>query len=139
MRGAENDPALRTTHFALGLKGALNMPWFLPGVLSNLFGGYATRLHPFQKREPFEGARGHIQFDHSTCSYCGACAKRCPAAAIVVERQTKTLLFEPFRCIVCEACVEVCPKKSVSLHSQYRSPAYVKSTETYREEAVAKA
>ena len=107
------------------------MPWFLPGVLGNLLGGPATRLYPFERREPFEGARGQISLDVSKCTFCGACAKRCPAAAITVERQSKTFLFDPFRCIICEACAEICPKKAIEVNSQYRPPAYAKSTLVY--------
>ncbi len=115
------------------------MAWFLPGVMSNLFGGYATRLYPFQKREPFENARGQVAFDESKCTFCGACAKRCPASALVVDRQAKRVIFEPFRCIICEACVEVCPKDAAVLVSQYRAPAYAKYTETRQGQVAAKA
>jgi len=114
------------------------MPWFLPGVLGNLFGGYATRLYPFQKREPFEGARGHIEFDRSKCTFCGACMKRCPAAAITVDRQAKRVVFEPFRCIICEACAEICPKDVITVSSQHRPPAYKKSVEVHQGEVAAK-
>lgn len=107
------------------------MAWFLPGVLSNLAGGPATRLHPFQKREPFPRARGHIEFDESKCNFCGGCARRCPAAAISVSREEKSYTFWPFRCIVCEACIEVCPKKAISLANQYRPPAYSKAVLVY--------
>lgn len=68
----------------------------------------------------------------SSCTFCGACAKRCPAAAITVDRQNKAYYFEPFRCIICEACIEICPKKSIKLNNQYRSPEYKKSTVVYQ-------
>ncbi len=103
----------------------------LTSVLANVFSRPATRLYPFQRREPFVGARGHVVFDPSSCAWCGACSRRCPAAAITVNRQEKTLTFEPFRCIICEACVEVCPKKSITTANQYRAPAYAKGTEVY--------
>ncbi len=107
------------------------MAWFLPGVLSNLFGGPATRLYPFQKREPFPRARGHIEFDESKCNLCTLCARRCPAAAISVDREGRTYTFWPFRCIICEACVEACPRKAISLKDQWRAPAYAKATQVY--------
>lgn len=107
------------------------MAWFLPGVLGNLFGGPATRLYPVQKREPFKGARGHIEFDASKCNLCTLCARRCPAAAIEVDREKKTYTFWPFRCIVCEACIEGCVKKAITLKDGWRSPAYAKATEVY--------
>ncbi|MHB1007247.1 MAG: 4Fe-4S dicluster domain-containing protein [Chloroflexota bacterium] len=118
----------------------------LGNVLSNVFSRPATRRYPYETREPFADARGQIKFDMTQCIYCGACSRRCPAAAITVSRPDKTLTFEPFRCIICEACIEVCPKKCIDSEAQYRSPAYTKSVEVYTtpvkpaaEEAAAKA
>ncbi len=108
------------------------MPSMLQNVLANLFSRPATRRYPFQAREPFPEARGRIGFDISKCVFCGACAKRCPAAAIEVRRNEKELKFEPFRCIICEACVEVCPRHCVDSIAQYRSPAHTKATERYQ-------
>ncbi len=110
------------------------MPWFLPGVLGNLFGGPATRLYPFQKREPFENARGQIELDRDNCNYCGACSKRCPTSAINVDRTNKVFYFEPFRCIICEACIEICPRNGIKLLSNHRSPEYTKETLIFRAE-----
>ena len=107
------------------------MPNMLSNVLSNIFMRPATRSYPAVKRPPFAHARGHMMIDTSSCGYCGACARRCPAAAIAVNRQEKTLTFEPFRCIICEACAEVCPRKSISTRNEYRAPAYAKSNEVY--------
>jgi formate hydrogenlyase subunit 6/NADH:ubiquinone oxidoreductase subunit I len=103
----------------------------LGNVLNNVFSRPATRQYPVEKRDPFQDARGHIEFDMSTCLYCGSCQRRCPAAAITVSRPDKTLTFEPFRCIICEACVEACPKKSIRTEKQYRAPAYAKTVEVY--------
>ncbi len=87
----------------------------------------ATRLYPFERREPFEGARGQIELVKENCTFCRACARRCPTAAINVDKQGKIFYFEPFRCIICEACVEVCPRDGLRLISQWRSPDYIKS------------
>jgi formate hydrogenlyase subunit 6/NADH:ubiquinone oxidoreductase subunit I len=111
----------------------------LQNVLANLFSRPATRQYPFQRREPFEEARGRINFDIDKCVFCGACAKRCPAAAIEVNRAEKELKFQPFRCIICNACVEVCPRHCIDSVVQYRSPVYDKPEETYRGVVEAKA
>lgn len=103
----------------------------LQNVLANLISRPATRRHEVQPRQPFPDARGHIEFNPDNCAFCGACARRCPAAAIVVNRGDREITFEPFRCIICEACVEVCPRKSIIALCQYRSPAYRKSCEVY--------
>ena len=108
------------------------MPEMLGNVLKNLFSRPATRRYPYEKREPFAEARGHIEFDSTKCSFCGACARRCPAAAIVVNRQDKELTFEPFRCIICEACAEVCPRQAIDVMPAHREPACVKGQEVHR-------
>jgi formate hydrogenlyase subunit 6/NADH:ubiquinone oxidoreductase subunit I len=101
----------------------------LGNVLANLVSRPATRRYPFEIREPFDNARGRIEFVIENCVYCGNCARRCPAAAIKVDRVAKTLTFEPFRCIVCETCVEGCPKKAINTVSSYRAPEHSKETE----------
>ncbi len=108
------------------------MAWFLPGVLGNLFGGPATRLYPFKKRDPFENVRGQIELDRNNCTYCGACSKRCPTGAINVDRTNKLFYFEPFRCIICEACIEICPRNGIKLLSSHRSPEYTKPVLIYQ-------
>ena len=108
------------------------MPEMLGNVLKNLFSRPATRRYPHEKREPFAEARGHIRFLSDKCSFCGACARRCPAVAIVVNRAEKELTFEPFRCIICEACAEVCPRQAIDVMSVHRPPANRKSQEVYR-------
>jgi ech hydrogenase subunit F len=110
------------------------MPNMLRNVLGNLFSRPATRQYPTQAREPFANARGMIEFDTENCIFCGACARRCPAAAITVDRAAKQLTFEPFRCIICVACVEVCPRKCIQSRDQYRAPVYAKSEEVHRRE-----
>lgn len=101
-------------------------------VLSNLASRPATRLHPYRRREVFERARGRIIFDISQCVFCGACALRCPAAAIRVNRAERELVFQPFRCIICAACVEGCRRGCAQMIPQYHSPAYTKPEEYYR-------
>ncbi len=52
----------------------------------------------------------------------GACALRCPAGALAVNREARSFEFDPLRCIVCGLCVEACTKGSLELASDYRSP-----------------
>jgi formate hydrogenlyase subunit 6/NADH:ubiquinone oxidoreductase subunit I len=94
----------------------------IPNLIKNLLNKPATRLYPFEKREPFEATRGHIDMDPNVCIYCGICAKRCPTNAISVTKEPKDWTVDPYQCIVCNYCVEVCPKKCITMHRQYTTP-----------------
>ncbi|MCS6831362.1 MAG: 4Fe-4S dicluster domain-containing protein [Armatimonadota bacterium] len=108
------------------------MPKMLPTVLGNLVSKPATRPHPYRRREAFARARGRIIFDVKQCVFCGACALRCPASAIRVDRNERELVFEPFRCIICGVCVETCRRGCAQMIPHYHSPAYTKPEEYYR-------
>jgi formate hydrogenlyase subunit 6/NADH:ubiquinone oxidoreductase subunit I len=83
--------------------------------LKNLMSPPATRRYPAEARVPFEGTRGHVEMDLSTCVFCGLCARKCPSKAIVVSREQKTFALEHLRCIACEVCVEACNKDSLKM------------------------
>ena len=99
----------------------LKLP-MVPRALRNLASRPATRQYPFVVREPFEGARGKIEFDVATCNYCMLCMRKCPAAAIIVDREAKMWSIEHLRCIACNVCVEVCSKKSLTMSNLPRKP-----------------
>ncbi len=94
-------------------------------AIKNLFSRPATRLYPFEKREPFKGTRGSISIEEDKCIHCGICAKRCPADAITVVREKKTWSINHLSCVICSNCVLVCPKKCLNLdaHSNKALPA----------------
>ena len=94
----------------------------LENILKNLRQGPATRQYPFERRDAFPGARGHLQNDIKTCIFCGVCQKRCPADAIVVSKDPKTWVLDPYRCIICGYCVDACPKKCLSMAPEHRPP-----------------
>ncbi len=108
------------------------MPWMLPTILKNFFGGPATRLYPVEVREPFEHARGQVSFNEDKCTLCGTCVRRCPAEAISMDKEKNELTFYPARCIVCEVCVDICPRKAIDLIYKWRSPFYAKPVEVYK-------
>ncbi len=107
------------------------MPVMLPTVLRNLLDGPATRLYPMQVREPFQNARGHVVFNDEKCTLCSVCALRCPAEAIDIDKENRTLSFHPARCIVCEVCVLGCPSDAITLISKWRTPFSRKSVEVH--------
>ena len=87
----------------------------VPRALRNLVSRPATRLYPTEIRTRFAGARGTLEFDVETCNYCMLCARRCPAAAITVNREARTWAIEQLTCIACGVCVDVCAKKSLTM------------------------
>lgn len=92
----------------------------LKNVISNLSKKPATRMYPFEKREPFDKNRGHIENNIDECILCGICQRVCPSNCITVDRKEGTWAYQPFECIICGVCVENCPKKSLTLEKEYR-------------------
>lgn len=107
------------------------MPRMLPNIIRNVFSSPATRKYPFETREPFTGSRGKIVFKSENCTCCGACARRCPAEAITVDREKRQLTFKVAHCIICEACIEACPKNDIVLDFKWRAPYYSKPVEVH--------
>jgi formate hydrogenlyase subunit 6/NADH:ubiquinone oxidoreductase subunit I len=87
-------------------------------VLKNLLAGPATRRYPYVVRPAFPGSRGRITIDYPQCIHCGACARRCPAKAIVVSRDPKSWRIDNFACVTCGLCVRVCPKKCLFMRDE---------------------
>ena len=91
-------------------------------VLKNLVSKPATRMYPFDKREPFKDSRGHISgCDIDKCIFCGICQRKCPADAIVVNKSEKSWEIDQFKCVICNACVEVCPKKCIDASADHKT------------------
>ncbi|HEY5584785.1 MAG TPA: 4Fe-4S binding protein [Ruminiclostridium sp.] len=96
-------------------------------IFKNLVSKPATRLYPFEKREPFKNTRGQIAgCDIDKCIFCGICQRKCPADAIVVNKEEKSWEIDQFRCVICNACVEACPKKCIISSETHKTPQYKK-------------
>jgi Na+-translocating ferredoxin:NAD+ oxidoreductase RNF subunit RnfB len=54
------------------------------------------------------------KIDTATCIGCMACAKTCPAGAIIGDRKNAHYIIVD-RCAGCGACVDSCPKHSIAL------------------------
>ncbi len=87
-------------------------------VLGNLLAGPSTRRYPYFVRPSVEGSRGRIVIDYPACIHCGACARRCPANAIVVGKDPKSWSIDRFACVSCGLCVRVCPKKCLGMDAE---------------------
>ncbi len=110
------------------------MSWFSISaiVTHSALGKPATRLYPFEKREPFARTRGHIQFVLDTCTFCNICAHKCPTDAIQVNKKEQVWAIDHTRCILCSACVEECRRGCISLSHVPRTPMLQKEVETHR-------
>jgi ech hydrogenase subunit F len=74
--------------------------------------------------------KGRINNDIDLCILCGICEKKCPAAAIRVDKSESTWVLDPFSCVQCYSCIRACPKKSLSMEAQYTAPVTEKATIT---------
>lgn len=100
----------------------------LKTILKN---GEATVKYPFAPLEVPNDFRGKPELDAAQCISCGACARACPANAIVIENDTKSMArtweLSVARCIYCGRCEEVCPTKSIRLGQNFELAVTCKS------------
>lgn len=109
----------------------MNLMLFTKTALHNLFSKPATSSYPFKPMEYPERTRGHIDIDINTCVFCGLCSKKCPSAAITVNRADKSWSIDRFGCIQCGYCVESCAKHSLTMKQTYTEPGAAKKTDTF--------
>lgn len=50
------------------------------------------------------------------CTHCGACVTICPASALVVDKESRKIIFSDEKCIACELCVPACPVGAMEVH-----------------------
>ncbi len=91
-----------------------------------------TTRYPFAARRPIAGSRGQLVFTPEHCVYCTVCAKKCPSAALKVDRALKKFVLDRLRCISCGCCVEICPKNSLALSTDHGFPATTRESESER-------
>lgn len=101
-------------------------------VFKYLFGRTACKMYPMRPPVLFDATRGHIVFDPGACILCTLCAKKCPAGAIVVEREKATWEIDRGKCIVCGSCVENCPKRALAFQKKYLPPTTGETKEIFR-------
>jgi uncharacterized protein (DUF362 family) len=53
--------------------------------------------------------------DKSKCTFCQMCAINCPAKAIIVDNENRTVSIDESKCIKCYRCLESCQGKAIFL------------------------
>ena len=99
-------------------------------TLGSLFKKPETVLYPVEKKEAPAGLKGHIVNDVDVCILCGICQRRCPCAAIVVEKPNRKWTIDKFRCVQCGTCVLECPKHCLSMEPGWPAPSREMYTES---------
>lgn len=56
-----------------------------------------------------------IRKNDERCTDCGACVGVCPTQALVLERPSMNVAFDPEQCVVCGECVPCCPVGAMEL------------------------
>lgn len=54
-----------------------------------------------------------IKVDHSKCTLCGMCVKKCPVNIIKIKN--KKVEIKQRRCIACRLCIGICPEKAIRI------------------------
>lgn len=92
-------------------------------VVRNLLTKSATRLYPFDVREPFEGYRGRLDNRIEECIFCKTCQVKCPSQCITVDAKAGTWDCDPFACVYCAICVDHCPVHCLFMDNTHRKPS----------------
>jgi len=57
-----------------------------------------------------------IQRNEIRCTNCGACVAICPTAALVLDHESRKVIFHNDKCIACELCINACPVRAMEVH-----------------------
>lgn len=101
-------------------------------TIKSLFGKPETLQYPAEQKTPPPGLKGHVVIREEDCILCGICAKRCPCAAIAVDKATRTWAIDRFRCVQCGTCVRECPKQCLEMNPAYAPPATKKHADSHQ-------
>ena len=100
-------------------------------TLGGLFKKPETLMYPVETKTPPAGLKGHVVNDVDRCILCGICQKRCPCAAIVVDKPARTWTSDRCRCGQCGSCVRECPKDCLTMEPTYTPPATSKHVDSF--------
>lgn len=87
--------------------------------LGDAFGDKKTKE---VSEDPSAGTRNSVDMDPSSCTMCGDCEERCPAAAIRVYADEHMWEINRMQCILCGICEDVCPENCIKMSSVTIAP-----------------
>jgi len=68
-----------------------------------------------------QGYRGAIQLDENKCTGCGLCIRDCPAKALEMEKESRSvykIIYHPARCAYCGQCEHTCHRQAITHTNQ---------------------
>jgi hydrogenase-4 component H len=84
-----------------------------------------TVKYPFCELNLPKGFRGEIVVDTELCSGCGLCVRDCPAEALELIKESRSvykLIHYPARCAYCGQCEDSCHRGAISHTNRLVSP-----------------
>lgn len=64
------------------------------------------------------GRRSSVNMDPYSCTMCGECEQRCPAAAIRLYADENIWEINRMRCVLCGICADICPEKCLAVSDE---------------------
>ncbi len=97
--------------------------YLLPNILEALFSKSETIAYPAVPHKSSAGYRGSVRIKAENCIGCGLCVRDCPAAALILEKDSKQsfrLIHYRDRCALCGQCELSCKFNSIYLDNTYK-------------------
>jgi NAD(P)H-quinone oxidoreductase subunit I len=88
----------------------------LASLVDAFIQGPETISYPETEIELPNGYRGTIQLDAEKCTGCGLCVRNCPANALELVKESKSVykfIYHPARCAYCGLCEQACHRGAI--------------------------
>lgn len=106
-------------------------------VLNFVLNNFATKsglnLYTGKEKEWLDQARGGVDIDIKSCTFCGRCRDRCPVSAIDTDEGKRNWEINRMKCVQCGECVDACPHDCLSIGNMYIEPENIKVTDVFDE------
>ena len=79
------------------------------------------RLTLAYPKKPMDSSRfiGRPHIDAQSCTFCGACASRCPSGAIALDASARSIGVNLDQCVFCALCADLCPAQAVRMTHEF--------------------